>query len=995
MAVLLEPRVPVAGVSPGLAAGPTSVLPVQLTRFVGRSTEIRQVWELLGSTRLLTLTGPGGSGKTRLALEVARTVELEAEVALCWVELSALTDPALVAQEVAAALRLVEEPGRSPAQALIEAIGARHALLVLDNCEHMVEACALLSDQLLRSCPGLTILTTSREALGIAGETAWLVPPLSLPPLAEPPAAGLAERSEAVALFVDRAQAVLPSFALTDAHAAAVANICWRLDGIPLAIELAAARVKVLTPAQILERLADCFALLVRHGRTALPRHQTIRATIEWSDRLLLPQERTLLRRLSVFSGGFTLEAAEQVCAGGGIEAGEVLDLVAALVERSLVGMREQGDGARYHLLEVVRQYAAECLTAEGGDSGHELARRHAEFYADLAEALGPAMEVLQQPELTARVAAEHDNLRAALDWALRTGEASLALRIVGGLWPYWLHGTHWSDGLEWMTRVLDRAAGAEATATLGRALIGAGALAYAMQELQRALAWMQAAERVWTAQSEPRYLAIVHENLGQLHIHLGDPEAALHHAETGVRHGRASGDPYVLSFVLATGLGFVHAFRGEAALADGFCAEAQQLALREDYQFGVLVASFSRAMTAWMHGDVEAAAHHADPCIRALQRVDTPWFVPRVLLVAAAVAAHRGELLCAARLLSTCDALQTSSRGGRLLPVEQPYYDRLRETLRLRLDADALSLAWREGSSMRLGHALHEAATAVRAAAVPHEMAVAIEPMRSANSPAPVTAVSPQPGQRAELRVRALGPLEIFRGDELLGTERWSYAKPRELLLYLLCNPAGATKEQIGRAIWPEATASQVRNNLHVTLHYVRKALGSADWIVYGEDQYRLDRERGLEFDLESFGKESAAILTDPDAAADPRLREALSVYRGDFLSGEVFGAWHLDWRDRALGQYVALLSLLAERLFARQEYREAKQLYRQIIAREELREDMQRRLMQCLARSGERAQALRQGERLRTLLREELCAEPEPETAELCERLRRAESV
>jgi DNA-binding SARP family transcriptional activator len=365
------------------------------------------------------------------------------------------------------------------------------------------------------------------------------------------------------------------------------------------------------------------------------------------------------------------------------------------------------------------------------------------------------------------------------------------------------------------------------------------------------------------------------------------------------------------------------------------------------------------------------------------------------VLFFPSAVASKRGELACAARLLGASHALQASSRGGRLLAVEQPWFDRIVDVVRTGLDAEAFSHAWREGGALNLEQALDQAAIAVRAGAAPVCTAVAGDrPHRVSSPPLPTPGAVPS-APAAELRVLALGPLEIFRGGELLGTDRWSYAKPRELLIYLLCRPEGATKEQIGQAIWPDATSSQVRNNLHVTLHYLRKALGSADWVLYGADAYRIDRERGVHFDLEIFETQAISILDEPDAPGDARLREVLSLYRGDFLASETFGGWCLEWRDQAASRYVALLWILAERRFTRQEYGAAKPLYRQLAAREELREDIQRRLMQCLARSGERAQALRHGERLVTLLRDELDAEPEPETAELCERLRRAESV
>jgi predicted ATPase/DNA-binding SARP family transcriptional activator len=996
----LEQPVSVPGATVPAQPRPGTVLPVQLTRFIGRSVELTQIRALLGRTRLLTLTGPGGSGKTRLALEIARGVEADAPGAVCWVELAALADPSLVAQEVAAILRLVEEPGHSPLEALAEGFGQRQAVLVLDNCEHLVEACAQLSDGLLRSCPNLTILATSREALGIAGETAWPVPPLSLPASSATTTTGQMESSEAVALFVERAQAVAPRFAITEANAHTVARICRRLDGIPLALELAAARVKVLTPAQILHRLDDCFSLLTHHGRTTMPRHQTIRATIDWSYQLLLPHKRLLLQRLSIFAGGFTLEAAEQVCAGEDIESQDVFDIVAALVERSLVVMREHDDSARYHLLETVRQYAAECLNAAGAHDMQELARNHAEFFAAFAESVAPGLEVLEDPAAMALVAAEHDNLRSALDWSLRHGEQSLALRICGGLWPYWLHGAHWSDGLELMARVLDRAGPAQPTPEFGRAMLGAGSLAYVLHDLRRAQDWIVEAEHVWQALTNARYLALVHQNLAQIHMHLGEPELAVGHAQASERFARGCGSPGVLAFSLATGSGFVHAFRGEADVADRFCAEAQEIALRVDYQWGILVASFSRAMTAWMHGDDAATALHARPCITAARRLSYPWFVPRVLLVGA-VALHRSDPVRAARLLAASAALQSSSRGGRLLPVEQPHFQRIVQAVRGVLDEATFADAWRVGGLLGLEESLEEADAGFsrtgtgNAAAASSALAAAPAAPRPAFSPPAVTAAPATTTAPAELSVRALGPLEISRGGELLGTERWSYAKPRELLLYLLCNRSGATKEQIGQAIWPEATPSQVRNNLHVSLHYVRKVLGSSDWIVYAEERYCVDPGRTIDFDLEVFEREAGAILGDVAAAADDRLRGALSKYRGDFLGAELFGVWHYEWRDRALSRYVALLALLAERCLDRQDYGEATRLYQQLIAREELREDFHRGFMQCLARTGARARALRHAEQLVQLLRDELDAEPEPETAELCERLRRAESI
>src|SRR5688572_7170668 len=349
--------------SPGLE------LPVHLTRFVGRDRELDDLVRLVGSTRLLTLTGAGGSGKTRLAREtVLRIAGSFGRVG--WVDLAPLADADLLWQGVAAALHVAERTGVSARELLVGAICDERTLLILDNCEHMVDGCAELAEALLRACPRVAILATSREALGVASETAWLVPPLA--------------SAEAIQLFVDRAQTTLPSFAVTQTNAPALAEICRRLDGIPLAIELAAARVRVLSPEQIAQRLDDAFRLLTAGSRTALPRHRTLRATMEWSFGLLGAREQVLLRRLAGFAGSFTLDAAEAVCSDEPVEAEDILDGVSALVDKSLVVM-EAGDGvARYRLLETVRQYGVERLR-EAGEL-EALERRQAAYFLAVIE---------------------------------------------------------------------------------------------------------------------------------------------------------------------------------------------------------------------------------------------------------------------------------------------------------------------------------------------------------------------------------------------------------------------------------------------------------------------------------------------------------------------------------------------------------------------------------------------------------------------------------
>ena len=413
-------------------------LPVQLTSFIGREREIEEVKKLLSSSRLVTLTGSGGCGKTRLSLQAAAELIEEYPEGLWLVELASLTDPGLVPQTLASVLGMREVPGRPLLETLSDYLKARNLLLVLDNCEHLVEACAELASSLLGACPNLKILATSREGLGVAGETTWNVPSLSMPePQRLPPMESLSQY-EAVRLFIERAESVQPGFEVTDQNAPAVAQICHRLDGIPLAIELAAARVRVLSVEQINARLEDRFRLLTGGSRIAMPRQRTLRGAVEWSYELLSEPEHLLFNRLSVFTGGFILEAVETVCAGEGVGADEVLDLLSLLVDKSLVMVGEGVEGeVRYRLLETLRQYGRERLAAIG--EADETLRRHAAFFFALAEEAGQVQSqtIALGPQEAAwldRLEQEHDNLRAALGWCVESGEAETGLRLGEGI---------------------------------------------------------------------------------------------------------------------------------------------------------------------------------------------------------------------------------------------------------------------------------------------------------------------------------------------------------------------------------------------------------------------------------------------------------------------------------------------------------------------------------------------------------------------------------
>ncbi|MDQ7842645.1 MAG: tetratricopeptide repeat protein [Armatimonadota bacterium] len=462
-------------------------LPRQLTSFIGRTRELAEIKARVADTPLLTLTGVGGAGKTRLALQVAADLVESFPDGVWLIELTPLSDPALVLQTVARTLGVREEQ-RPLLHTLLDHLTPKAPLLVLDNCEHVLAATAELAQTLLRSCPRLRILATSQEPLGVAGEVTYHVPSLSMPDVNRLPPPDRLTEFESIGLFVDRAAVSRPGFALTAANARAVAQICARLDGIPLAIELAAARVKVLSVEEIAARLDDRFRLLASGSRTAPPRHQTLRAALDWSHDLLADEERMLLRRLSVFMGGWTLPAAEAVCAGDGCEASAVLDVLTRLVDRSLVSVGGPiGNETWYRLLETVRLYAREKLDASG--EAETVQRRHRDWYLQFAE---QAERELQGPALQAwleRLEAEHDNIRAALKWC-QTAEPDpeYGLRLAGAVWHFWEVRGYLSEGREWLESALAKGTQTLTTSRV-KALNGAGILALIQGDFPRAAA--------------------------------------------------------------------------------------------------------------------------------------------------------------------------------------------------------------------------------------------------------------------------------------------------------------------------------------------------------------------------------------------------------------------------------------------------------------------------------------------------------------------------
>jgi predicted ATPase/DNA-binding CsgD family transcriptional regulator len=444
-------------------------LPRQLSTFIGRDLECASMARLLWTTPLLTLVGPGGVGKTRLALHVAGALAEDFADGVWLIELGRVFDPVGVPHAVTQAVGAREQPGRPPIETLSDALSSSSALLVLDNCEHLIDACARLADDLLRSCVQLRILATSREPLGVAGEVLWRVPPLALP---EPAST---DPSDAVQLFVERAGATAPGFELTDDNRGAVVEICRRLDGLPLAIELAAARTRVLSPPEIANRLGERFDLLVGGSRTAPPRQQTLEATVNWSYDLLSVAEQRLFEHLAVFADGFTLAAVEAIEPSEGRT--DVLDRLSQLVDRSLVTIEPSGlDSTRYRLLETMRAYAWERLVASG--DAEQVQHRLANWIVLMAGQAASAFHGPEQVRWLRWAEGEHANITSALEWLIDRQEAVAAMGVVAGLWWSWFQHGRWHEGTRWFERCLALPGASARTAARARVLAAAGAVA-------------------------------------------------------------------------------------------------------------------------------------------------------------------------------------------------------------------------------------------------------------------------------------------------------------------------------------------------------------------------------------------------------------------------------------------------------------------------------------------------------------------------------------
>ncbi|MFI0452391.1 ATP-binding protein [Actinomadura sp. 6N118] len=622
-------------------------LPAEVTRFVGRKRELAEGRRLLDASRLVTLTGASGVGKTRLALRLAAEARPGYADGTWFVDLSALRDAELLAHTVAEALHVPDQSTRDRLDMLAEHLADRELLLVLDTCEHLVDACAMLAEVLLRSAPHLHLLATSREPLDVFGEHTMVLPPLSLPD-AEGPEAEVAA-SDAVALFADRAAAVVPGFTLSGGDLPAVARLCRRLDGIPLAIELAAVRLRALSVEQLVERLDDRFRLLGTHRaqRAGRSRHQTLRAAVQWSHELCTPREALLWARLTVFPGGFDLAAAEHVGADGeGVEAGlpadAVYETLARLVEKSIV-LREEG-GCRYRMLDTLREYGSDLLA--GLEEAERLRRRHRDWFLGLAVRAEAEAFGADQAERLERLMREHANLRAALDYSVTTpGEAAQATRMAVALAQFWFSAGLLGEGRLWLGKALD----ASASSDRARALCLAGLLAVLQGDLEAAESFQAEAVPLASSSLERAYTV---ELAGLVAFFRGDLEAA----RPLLAEPAPSGD--IWTMLRLPLLAALHCLTGDIDRALEYCEECRVVSAASGDQWCLAYATWVRGLAHCLRGDPQAASAETQRTLRLMRGLNDRLGSAMALDLAAGCAGFTGSSERSARLFGAADRM-------------------------------------------------------------------------------------------------------------------------------------------------------------------------------------------------------------------------------------------------------------------------------------------------------------------------------------------------
>ena len=622
---------------------PRSNLPTPLTSFIGREKELKEIAGLLSSCRLLTLTGPGGVGKTRLAIQTAHDSTKTFNDGVFWVSLVGLSDGRLIPQEIAQSLHVRGASGEPFIETLKTYLETKDVLLVIDNCEHLIRAFAEYVEQLLAACPKLKILATSIEVLGLFNELIWQVHPLPLPEKQEPLSLMNFKEFASIELFDERASMAKPGFTLDERNVSTVSQICRRLDGIPLAIELAAARIKVLSVDEIAARLDDCFSLLTAGSRTAIPRHQTLRATIDWSYDLLTEAEQILFSRLSVFVGGFTLAAAEAV-GSQGLPRKDILDLLGRLVDKSLmiVEIGSEISGTRYRLLETIRQYAREKLL--DANESEPLRDQHLHFFVQLAEHTQPIFQTARRTEWLPRLEIEHDNLRAALEWACER-DVETARWLAGMLERFWFFSDHLSEAHAWYARVL----GPDERPTvvkrgLALALYGSGCVSLNLGYMDEAQARLEQSVVLWQQIGEQQWLASSFQWLAYLLVQRGDGERARTMYAEHESLFRVSSDPLMLAWTLGNWGTAKCAARPDDPTGKALLDEALSFGRTLEDPFCFVLCYSSLGDWAVLQGDYATARRHFLKALEWRRQLGTRWIIVAGLWQVANIMCLQGD---------------------------------------------------------------------------------------------------------------------------------------------------------------------------------------------------------------------------------------------------------------------------------------------------------------------------------------------------------------
>ncbi len=981
---------------------------------VGRDNLLAELMPHVVAQRLLTLTGPGGVGKTSIAQHLATHVAATPTFpdGLCWVDLAALADEAAVPQAVAVAWNLTEQHDVSWMDTLASALHSMRALLVLDNCEHLRTACAEISARLLSACPQLHILATSREPLGLAAEMRYPIPPL--------------DDAAAMALFGLRAAARLPSFAINDQMAPAVTAICTQLDGMPLAIELAAARVALLSVAQIAERMGQSLGLLAGHEAERPLRQRSLRAALDWSYALLSADEQALFRQLAVFAGSFDYDAVEAVC-----NLPSALDALAELMDSSLVEVTQRTTTVRYRLHAVVRQYAAERLREQGE---RDTRQRHLAWAIALAEHADQTFNDTQHDIWLARLALEHENIRSALQTAEECGDATSMLRLAGALRHFW-NSVSISEGRAWLAR--GRACGPLQSGIISvKAWNCESFLAYRQGDYDGMHAAAMAALREAMAVEYAEGIATAAYLLGIYAEMKGDAPQAREYYHQSLGLYRELGDRRGISQTL-NGLAHVAKFEGHLSEARQYYSQGLVLARAENDRLTTALLLISLANLTLDSGDLDAAEAAYAESMAHLRAAQNTSYLPYAVNGLGEVARYRKDFVTAAEhyreglrmarelglkdmeaqflghlgrtATGACDYSEAARCLSEALRLYLPLERTIRTAATIHSCADLIARLGYPAQATTLFVAglramdaedfaylgsesaeyMAESAAVARDALPPAEYTLAVADGRlltldqAANLALsavhlPQRQIHPEPPPN--LRIFVFGQFRVVRDGRELTRDDWVYSKTKDLLLFLLLVDS-ADKAEIGAALWPDASAEQLKQNFRMAIYHLRRALGRAEWITFTGGRYAFNRELHAWVDVMAFERAVEQSISDP-AQRTKHLRIAAALYAGDLALGELESDLALIRRERLHQQACEVLLALGGLHLASGHHSAAAEAYRRAIALDSYGEAAHRGLMRSLACQGEGSAALAHYHRFVDLLARELGVSPTPET-------------